>query len=104
MSGVSQHYPALVLNTDFRPLSYFPLSLWSWQKAISAVFMRRVNVVDEYETAVHSPSFEMRLPSVISLKDYDNMFFLLDDVYNLSNRQYCSSISKLYAYLIKASF
>ncbi|HTQ33281.1 MAG TPA: HNH endonuclease, partial [Stellaceae bacterium] len=23
--------PALVLNADFRPLSYFPLSLWSWQ-------------------------------------------------------------------------
>ncbi|HEV7286341.1 MAG TPA: HNH endonuclease, partial [Kaistia sp.] len=25
------HCPALVLNADFRPLSYFPLSLWSWQ-------------------------------------------------------------------------
>ena len=25
------HYPALVLNADFRPLSYFPLSVWSWQ-------------------------------------------------------------------------
>ena len=23
-------YPALVLSTDFRPLSYFP-SLWTWQ-------------------------------------------------------------------------
>jgi 5-methylcytosine-specific restriction endonuclease McrA len=23
--------PALVLNADFRPLNYFPLSLWSWQ-------------------------------------------------------------------------
>lgn len=70
MSATFERYPALVLNTDFRPLSYFPLSLWSWQKTISAVFMRRVNVVDEYDTAVHSPSFEMRLPSVISLKDY----------------------------------
>ncbi|MEE8445950.1 MAG: HNH endonuclease, partial [Alphaproteobacteria bacterium] len=25
--------PALVLNADFRPLSYFPLSLWPWQDA-----------------------------------------------------------------------
>ena len=23
--------PALVLNADYRPLSYYPLSLWSWQ-------------------------------------------------------------------------
>ena len=26
--------PALVLNADFRPLSYFPLSLISWQDAV----------------------------------------------------------------------
>ena len=31
--------PSLVLNADFRPLSYFPLSLWSWQETIKAVFM-----------------------------------------------------------------
>ena len=29
--------PPLVLNADFRPLSYYPLSLWSWQDAIKAV-------------------------------------------------------------------
>lgn len=62
--------PALVLNADFRPLSYFPLSLWSWQDTVKAVFCNRVNVVSEYDRLVHSPSWEMRLPSVISLKDY----------------------------------
>lgn len=62
--------PALVLNADFRPLSYYPLSLWSWQDAIKAVFLDRVNIVSEYETAVRSPTFEMRLPSVVSLKTY----------------------------------
>ena len=36
-------FPALVLNADFRPLSYYPLSLWSWQDAIKAVFLERVN-------------------------------------------------------------
>ncbi len=70
MTAALERYPALVLNADFRPLSYFPLSLWSWQDAIKAVFMSRVNVINEYEQAVHSPSTEMRLPSVISLKDY----------------------------------
>jgi len=62
--------PALVLNADFRPLSYFPLSLWSWQDAVKAVFLDRVNIISEYEEVVRSPSFEMRLPSVISLKEY----------------------------------
>ena len=63
-------YPALVLNADFRPLSYFPLSTWSWQDTVKAVFMDRVNVVSEYEHQVHSPSFAMQLPSVIALRKY----------------------------------
>ena len=62
--------PALVLNADFRPLSYFPLSLWSWQDAVKAIFMDRVNVISEYDRVVRSPSFEFRLPSVIALKSY----------------------------------
>ena len=60
--------PALVLNADYRPLSYYPLSLWSWQDAIKAVFLDRVNIVAEYEHAVSSPTFSMKLPSVVSLK------------------------------------
>jgi len=62
--------PALVLNADFRPLSYYPLSLWPWQETIKAVFLGRVDVVSSYDQVIHSPSFEMRLPSVVSLKSY----------------------------------
>jgi 5-methylcytosine-specific restriction endonuclease McrA len=62
--------PALVLNADYRPLSYYPLSLWSWQDAIKAVFLDRVNIVSEYDRTVRSPGFQMRLPSVVSLKTY----------------------------------
>ncbi len=62
--------PALVLNADYRPLSYFPLSLWSWQDSIKAVFMDRVTIVSEYDRVVRSPSFEMKLPSVVCLKTY----------------------------------
>jgi 5-methylcytosine-specific restriction endonuclease McrA len=62
--------PTLVLNADYRPLSYYPLSLWSWQDAIKAVFMDRVNILAEYDRAVSSPSFSMRLPSVVCLKTY----------------------------------
>ncbi|MCC7281492.1 MAG: HNH endonuclease [Acetobacteraceae bacterium] len=69
-SVASPHYPALVLNADFRPLSYFPLSLWCWQDAVKAVFLDRVSVLNEYEIEVRSPSHAMRLPSVIALKEY----------------------------------
>ena len=62
--------PALVLNADYRPLSYYPLSLWSWQDTIKAVFLDRVNILSHYERAVRSPTFEMQLPSVVSLKTY----------------------------------
>src|SRR6202041_1553870 len=63
-------WPVLVLNADFRPLSYYPLSLWSWQDAIKAVFLDRVNIVANYDRAVHGPSLEMQLPSVVSLKTF----------------------------------
>jgi len=62
--------PCLVLNADYRPLSYYPLSLWSWQEAIKNVFLDRVNIVANYEQKLHSPSFEMSAPSVVSLKEY----------------------------------
>jgi 5-methylcytosine-specific restriction endonuclease McrA len=64
------NYPALVLNADFRPLSYFPLSTWNWQDAVKAVFLDRVSVLSEYDREVRSPSFSMRLPSVIALRDF----------------------------------
>jgi 5-methylcytosine-specific restriction endonuclease McrA len=62
--------PALVLNADYRPLSYYPLSLWSWQDTIKAVFLDRVNIVSFYDKTIRSPSSELRLPSVVSLKSY----------------------------------
>lgn len=70
LSPSPENCPALVLNADYRPLSYFPLSLWSWQDAVKAVFLDRVDILSEYDQIVHSPSFQMKLPSVIALKDY----------------------------------
>ncbi len=70
MSGALEAHPALVLNADFRPLSYFPLSVWPWQDSIKAAVMGRVHILSEYDRVVRSPSFQMALPSVISLKEY----------------------------------
>ena len=62
--------PALVLNADYTPLSYYPLSLWPWQTAVKAVFLERVDIVASYDRVVHSPRAELQLPSVIALRQY----------------------------------
>ena len=65
--------PALVLNADYRPLSYYPLSLWSWQDSVKSVFLDRVTIVNNYDRIIRSPSFTMKLPSVIALKSLSNL-------------------------------
>ncbi len=62
--------PALVLNADYTPLSYYPLSLWPWQTAVKAVFLDRVTIVENYEREIHSPTRTMPIPSVIALRQY----------------------------------
>ena len=69
-AGGLRDHPALVLNADYRPLSYLPLSLWPWQESIKAAFLDRVVVLAEYETCVRSPSVEFRIPSVVVLREY----------------------------------
>ena len=59
--------PALVLNADFRPLNYFPLSLWSWQNAIKAVCLDRVTIISEYEMSISSPSTKISLVSIVAV-------------------------------------
>lgn len=70
VSHAPNGWPALVLNADFRPLSYYPLSLWPWQEVVKSVFLERVDVIAEYDEYVHSPSITMRLPSVIALREF----------------------------------
>lgn len=65
--------PALVLNADYQPLAYLPLSLWSWQEAVKGIFSGKVTVVDVYpDVTIRAANFEIPLPSVIALNDYVN--------------------------------
>jgi 5-methylcytosine-specific restriction endonuclease McrA len=93
--------PALVLNADYRPLSYYPLSLWSWQDSVKSVFLERVTIINHYDRVIRSPSLNMRLPSVIALKSYikpqANPSFTRFNVF-LRDRfccQYCGSFEEL---------
>jgi len=62
--------PALILNADYRPLSYYPLSVWPWQEAVKAIFRESVVVLAEYSRVVRSPGIEFKLPSVLALKEF----------------------------------
>ena len=93
--------PALVLNADYRPLSYYPLSLWSWQDSIKSVFLDRVSIVSYYDRQIRSHSFSMKLPSVIALKSYirpqSNTKFTRFNVFlrDKFSCQYCGSKDEL---------
>ena len=63
-------HPALVLNADFQPLNYFPLSTMDWETAVKNVYEGNLSVVAEYDTVVRSPSTTMRLPSVVAMRDF----------------------------------
>ncbi|OAN54588.1 HNH endonuclease [Paramagnetospirillum marisnigri] len=60
----------LVLNADMQPLSWGPLSVWSWQDALVAVLQERVHQVCAYDIEVHSASRAFRIPSVVALKSF----------------------------------
>jgi 5-methylcytosine-specific restriction endonuclease McrA len=44
--------------------------VWSWQDAVKAIFRDSVVVLSEYERVVRSPTQEIRLPSVLVLKEF----------------------------------
>jgi len=65
--------PALVLNADFRPLSYYPLSLCSWQNTVKSVFLDRVLIIKSYDQEgpiyVHVPK-EQQKRAITFLNSY----------------------------------
>jgi 5-methylcytosine-specific restriction endonuclease McrA len=52
----------LLLNTTFEPLAVV-----SWQKAITLMFLNKVEVIREYDREIRSVSTGFRLPAVIRL-------------------------------------
>jgi len=62
--------PCLVLNADYTPLSFMPLSLWDWKDSLRAVFSEKAVVVSTYNLEIRSVSMKVRVPSVIALRRY----------------------------------
>merc|ERR1712151_1019306 len=65
--------PCLVLNADYQPLSFSPISVWTWQETAKAVlcYSNKVTVVDTYpDIYINANHFTLPLPSVIAMNDY----------------------------------
>jgi 5-methylcytosine-specific restriction endonuclease McrA len=64
-------FRCLVLNSNFMPLSTWPLSVVPSQEAVSAVWRDRANVVETWGDAFYrSPSTKIPVPRVIALRNY----------------------------------
>ena len=48
-------------------ISYEPIKIINWQKAITMLCLGKVEVIEEYGRNIHSVSFTIKLPSVVRL-------------------------------------
>lgn len=63
-------YPALALNADFRPITAFPLSIWSFKETVLKFLAGKINVIETYDVVLKHANFEYRPPSVVVLRNY----------------------------------
>ena len=48
-------------------ITYEPLKIINWKRAITLLFLEKVEVVEEYGREIHSISFSIKLPAVVRL-------------------------------------
>ena len=48
-------------------ITYEPLKIINWKKAITLLCLGKVEVIEEYSREIHSVSFTLKLPSVVRL-------------------------------------
>jgi len=64
MTGI-EHYRTLLLDSSFRPVKVIP-----WSRAVTLDFQNKVIIVETYDRFIGHPSYEMRVPAVVALKQY----------------------------------
>ena len=61
----------LILNANWQPLSWLPLSVIDWQQAIKLQFMDKIKIIEYYDNwEVHSPSMTLKVPALAVTKDF----------------------------------
>lgn len=64
-----ENHRTLVLNADYQPLGY-PLDPLNGEDTVKGLFLERFSLVEWSDTYAHGPTRDMRLPSVVALKEY----------------------------------
>lgn len=63
----------LLLNADYQPLLWSPISTVDWRFAVKYYFLEKITVLEWYENfKCRSMNCEIQMPSVIVLKKYFN--------------------------------
>lgn len=60
----------LILNADYRPISYYPLSLNSMKRVLKAVIKNKLTILEEYDDEIVIGGSTMKLPKTAILKSY----------------------------------
>ncbi|NCO59323.1 MAG: HNH endonuclease [Deltaproteobacteria bacterium CG_4_8_14_3_um_filter_51_11] len=79
-------------------ITYEPLKVINWKKALTLLFLGKVEVLEEYQKEVHAVSFRVRLPAVVRLlrmvrKPHIQPRFSRQNIYARDNHccQYCGA-------------
>lgn len=67
-------YKCLALNSDYKPLSIYPISLMNPQEALKVVMRGKATVVEEYDRVIQSANHSIRIPKVIAMNTWVDMY------------------------------
>ena len=70
MSTLKMEKQVLILNADYRPVSFYPLSTNSMRRVLKAVFKGKLNIIEEYDDEIKIGGSTMKLPKTAILKKY----------------------------------
>lgn len=60
----------LILNADYRPISYYPLSTNSMKRVLKSVIKGKLTILEEYDDTIQIGGTTMKLPKTAILKKY----------------------------------
>lgn len=91
----------LILNADYRPLSFLPLSVVPWQQSVKLAMLDRISILAVYDDwNVHSPSTTIAVPALAITREFlkykNSVRFSRRAVYlrDLYQCQYCNEVFK----------
>lgn len=64
----------LILNANYKPLSYYPLSVNGMKNVIKKMLKNRLIIVEEYPDTININGMTVHLPKTAALKEYKDIY------------------------------